>query len=228
MRKMATGGLEAPMTAVEPGSRNLSGITKARLETFSDGVLAIVITLLAFDLRPPEVEAGQTLARALWEQWPSYLAYVLAFAQIGVIWLNHHRLFEQVQVVDGTLLLLNLNLLMWVSLIPFPTALVAEHLRGGGEATSTAVAVFSAVLFLMSIGFTALYAWITHDDRLVHALPPRQAVVAARVRFGLGLAAYGLALGLAFVVPYVALAIHAVSAAYYALDQATFEPPVPS
>src|SRR5262245_43032063 len=216
------------MTAVEPGPHNLSGITKARLETFSDGVLAIVITLLALELRPPEVEAGQTLAQALWEQWPSYLAYVLAFAQIGVIWLNHHRLFEQVRVVDGKLLLLTLNLLVWVSLIPFPTALVAEHLRGGGEATSTAVAVFSGVLFLMSVGFTALYAWITHDDRLVHALPPRHVVIAARVRFGLGLAAYGAAVELAFVSPYAALAIHAVFAAYYGFDQATFDASVPA
>jgi TMEM175 potassium channel family protein len=202
---------------------NLSGITKARLETFSDGVLAIVITLLAFELRPPEVDQGQTLAAALWKQWPSYLAYLLAFAQIGVIWLNHHRLFDQVRVVDGKLLLLNLNLLMWITLIPFPTALVAEHLRGGGGATKTAVAVFSATLFVTSIGFTALYAWITHDDRLVHSLPPRNAVVAARIRFGLGMAAYGLAVGLAFVAPYAALAIHATSAGYYAFDQATLD-----
>ena len=211
------------MTGAEAAPRNLSGITKARLEAFSDGVLAIVITLLAFELRPPEVDEGETLARAVWEQWPSYLAYLLAFAQIGVIWMNHHRMFDQVRVVDGKLLLLNLNLLMWITLIPFPTALVAEHLRGGGEATDTAVAVFSAVLFLTSVAFTALYAWITHDDRLVHSLPRRPAVVAARVRFGLGLAAYGLAVGLAFVVPYAALAIHAVTAAYYAFDQATFD-----
>lgn len=206
-----------------PVPRNLSGITKARLEAFSDGVLAIVITLLAIELRPPEVEDGQTLASALWEQWPSYLAYLLAFAQIGVIWLNHHRLFDQVRVVDGKLLLLNLNLLMWITLIPFPTALVAEHLQEGGEATRTAVAVFSGTLFMTSIGFTALYAWITHDDRLVHSLPPRHAVVAARIRFGVGLAAYGLAVGLAFVVPVAALAIHAVSAGYYAFDQATLD-----
>jgi TMEM175 potassium channel family protein len=201
----------------------LSGITKARLEAFSDGVLAIVITLLAFELRPPDVDRGQTLAAALWEQWPSYLAYLLAFAQIGVIWLNHHRLFDQVRVVDGGLLLLNLNLLMWITLIPFPTTLVAEHLRGGGEATSTAVAVFSATLLITAIGFTALYAWITHDDRLVHSLPPRHAVRASRIRFGMGLAAYALAFGLAFVAPYAALAIHAISAGYYAFDQATLD-----
>jgi TMEM175 potassium channel family protein len=215
-------------TAVRRATRNLSGMTKTRLEAFSDGVLAIVITLLAIELRPPEVEQGQTLAGALWDQWPSYLAYLLAFAQIGVIWLNHHRLFDQVRVVDGKLLLLNLNLLMWITLIPFPTAVVAEHLRDGGEPTKTAVALFSGTLFLTAIGFTALYAWITHDARLVHALPPRPAVVAARIRFGVGLAAYGLAVGVAFVQPYVALAIHALMAAYYAFDQATLDPAGPS
>src|ERR671910_1220440 len=207
-----------------PAAGNVSGITKARLEAFSDGVLAIVITLLAIELRPPEVEERQTLASALWEQWPSYLAYLLAFAQIGVIWLNHHRLFNQVRVVDGKLLLLNLNLLMWITLIPFPTALVAEHLRDGGEATRTAVAVFSATLFVTSIGFTALYAWVPPDDRLVPPLSPPPSVGAGRIRFGLGLAAYGLAVGLSFVVPYAALAIHAVSAGYYAFDQATLNP----
>jgi uncharacterized membrane protein len=208
-----------------PGAaRNQPGITKTRLESFSDGVLAIVITLLAFELAPPEVDQGQTLANALWEQWPSYLAFLLAFAQIGVIWLNHRRLFDQVRVVDGVLLLLNLNLLMWITLIPFPTAVVAEHLRNGGETTETAVALFSGTLFVSAIGFIALFAWITHDDRLVHSLPPRRTVVAARVRFGMGLAAYGLAVGVAFVAPYAALAIHAVTAGYYAFDQATLDP----
>jgi len=65
-----------------PAARNLSGITKSRLEAFSDGVLAIVITLLAIELRPPEVEHGESLAGALWDQWPSYLPFVLARALV--------------------------------------------------------------------------------------------------------------------------------------------------
>ena len=99
-------------------------------------------------------------------------------------------MFDQVQRVDGILLLLTLNLLMWITPIPFPTTLVAEHLRGGGEATKTVVAVFSGVLFMTSIGFTARAAWITHDERLVHVPPPRQRRWSrARMRFGMGLAA---------------------------------------
>jgi uncharacterized membrane protein len=95
-------------------------VTKHRLETFSDGVLAIAITLLVIELRPPELDAGQRLAQALWEQWPSYLAYLVSFLTIGVIWLNHHWIFEQVVQVDGPLLVLNLNLLLWAALLPSP------------------------------------------------------------------------------------------------------------
>jgi uncharacterized membrane protein len=124
-------------------------------------------------------------------------------------------------VVDGPLLVLNLNLLMWIALIPFPTAVVADHLRDGGEAAQTAVALFSGLLLLTAISFTALFVWITHDDRLLGLLPPRPVVRAARIRFGIGLAAYSSALLLAFVAPWVALTIHAAAAAYYLFDQAS-------
>ena len=70
-------------------------MTKTRLEAFSDGVLAIAITLLVIEIRPPELQ-GERLAHALWAQWPSYVAYLVSFLTIGVIWLNHHRIFEQV------------------------------------------------------------------------------------------------------------------------------------
>jgi uncharacterized membrane protein len=73
----------------------------------------------------------------------------VSFLTIGVIWLNHHRVFEQVARVDGPLLLL--NLLLWTALIPFPTAVVAEHLSGAGEAARTASALYSGVLLLMGL-----------------------------------------------------------------------------
>ena len=139
-------------------------VTKTRLEAFSDGVLAIAITLLVIEIRPPEVHEGERLAHALWAQWPSYVAYLVSFVTIGVIWLNHHRVFEPVARVDGPLLLLNLNLLLWTALIPFPTAVVAEHLGDPGEAARTALAVYSGVLLLMGLAFGALFAWITHTD----------------------------------------------------------------
>jgi hypothetical protein len=146
-------------------------VTKSRLEAFSDGVLAIAITLLVIDIRPPELHEGKRLAYALWAQWPSYVAYLVSFLTVGVIWLNHHRMFTQVARVDGPLLLLNLNLLLWTGLIPFPTAVLAEHLGDGGEAARTASALYSGVLLLMSLAFGAV--------RLGHPYRPPAAPAAA-------------------------------------------------
>jgi uncharacterized membrane protein len=203
-------------------------VTKGRLEAFSDGVFAIVITLLAFDLKRPDVGADASLASALWDQWPAYLAYFVGFLQIGVMWLNHHRLFQQVRAVDGVLLVLNLNLLMWVVLVPFPTAVVAEHLRDGGHNATTAMALFSAVLVANAISFVALFSWITHDERITGSLPPPATIRTARIRFGIGLGAYLGAFGLSFVSPVAALVVCGVVALYYAFDQATVASEAPT
>jgi len=194
-------------------------MSKTRLEAFSDGVLAIAITLLVIEIRPPEVHEGESLAHALWTLWPSYLAYLVSFLTIGVIWLNHHRVFEQVARVDGPLLLLNLNLLLWTALIPFPTAVVAENLQAGGEAAETASALYCGVLLLMSLSFGALFTWVTHDARLLHRLPPPEVVRAARLRFMFGLAVYAAAFALSWVSAPLALVLCALMALYYAFDQ---------
>jgi uncharacterized membrane protein len=196
-------------------------VTKNRLEAFSDGVLAIAITLLVIEIHPPELHQGETLAHALLAQWPSYLAYMVSFLTIGVVWLNHHRIFTQVHRVDGPLLVLNLNLLLWTALIPFPTAVVAEYLQAGGELAQTAVALYGAVFLLVGLSFGALFAWVTRDDRLVGQLPPREVVRAARIRFMIGAVAYSLALALAFVSPPLALILQGATALYYAFDQAS-------
>jgi uncharacterized membrane protein len=76
-------------------------VTKARLEAFSDGVFAIVITLLVIEIRPPHLDPGETLADGLGELWPNYVGYALSFLILGVMWLNHHRIFEPVQQVEA-------------------------------------------------------------------------------------------------------------------------------
>jgi len=194
-------------------------MSKTRLEAFSDGVLAIAITLLVIEIRPPELHQGESLAHALWTLWPSYLAYLVSFLTIGVIWLNHHGIFQQVVRVDGPLLVLNLNLLLWTALIPFPTAVVAENLAAGGEAARTAAAVYSGVLLLMGFAFGALFTWVTHDDRLLHRLPPPRIVRAARLRFMVGLVVYLVALALAWVSAPASLVLSGLMALYYAFDQ---------
>jgi TMEM175 potassium channel family protein len=198
-------------------------VGKARLEAFSDGVLAIAITLLVIEIQPPAHEPGVSLASALWDQWPSYVAYVVSFMQIGVIWLNHHRIFQTVRAVDGTLLLLNLLLLMCVAFIPFPTAVVADNLQEGGSDASTAMALYGGVMLLTALSFVALYSWITHDERIAGTLPPRRTLRAARLRFSLGLLAYTVAFLLSWVSAPLALALHAAMALYYAFDQASIQ-----
>jgi uncharacterized membrane protein len=203
------------------GARTVGTVTTTRLEAFSDGVLAIAITLLVIEIRPPELHQGERLAHALWAQWPSYVAYLVSFLTIGVIWLNHHRVFAQVARVDGPLLLLNLNLLLWTGLIPFPTAVVAEHLRDGGEAARTAAALYSGLLLVTGLAFGALFAWVTHTDRLLHRLPPPGVVRAARLRFMVGVVVYAAALALSWVSAPLALALCGLMALYYAFDQAS-------
>ncbi len=154
-------------------------LTKNRLEAFSDGVFAIVITLLVIEIRPPELEGGESLAHALWEQWPHYLGYVLSFLVLGVMWLNHHRILEPARRVDGVVLVLNLNLLLWAVLIPFPTAVVADFLRDGGADAETAVALYGGVILMAAIGFTALFVGITRRR-------DRRRVAAARGRCACG------------------------------------------
>jgi uncharacterized membrane protein len=196
-------------------------VTKNRLEAFSDGVFAIAITLLVIDIRAPELHQGERLSHALWALWPSYVGYLVSFMTIGVIWLNHHRFFGQVLRVDGPLLVLNLNLLLWTALIPFPTAVVAKNLEGGGEPARTAAALYAGVLLLMGIAFAGIFAWVTHDDRLLHRLPPPEVVRATRRRFMAGLVVYAAAFALSWVSAPLSVAMCALMALYYAFDQAT-------
>jgi uncharacterized membrane protein len=98
-------------------------MTRNRLEAFSDGVIAILITIMVLDLKTP---AG-TNAVALRETWPIFFCYVLSYIYLGIYWSNHHHLFQLVQRVDGRVLWANLHLLFWLSLIPFVTAWMGEH-----------------------------------------------------------------------------------------------------
>jgi uncharacterized membrane protein len=195
-------------------------LTKNRLEAFSDGVFAIAITLLVIEIHPPTLAEGESLAHGLWEQWPNYLGYLLSFLVLGVMWLNHHRIFEPAKRIDGIVLVLNLNLLLWAVLIPFPTAVVADFLRDGGSDAETAVALYGGVILLAAISFTALFIGITRTS-ILDELPPPEVVRAARMRFGLGVGVYAVAFGLSWLSPALSLAAHGTMAAYYHTEQSS-------
>ena len=117
-----------------------------RLEAFSDGVLAIAITLLVLEIKiePPGFEH---LWRALADEWPSYLAYVTSFLTIGAVWIAHHALFVRLSAIDPVLLRLNILLLMVVSFLPFPTRLFADYI-GEDRPERVAATIYGIILLL--------------------------------------------------------------------------------
>ena len=133
----------------------------SRLETFSDGVFAIAITLLILDVRVPHVE--HDLGRALLALWPNYVGYVVSFLTIGVLWINHHRMFRLIRRTDHVFLVLNTLFLMVVAFVPFPTAVVAEYIRVPTERTVAAVA-YGMTGIALAVMFNALWRYAAARD----------------------------------------------------------------
>jgi uncharacterized membrane protein len=186
-----------------------------RAEAFSDGVFAVAITLLVLELLP--IGSGMLTPEVLLHAWPEYFAYVVSFLTIGIMWLNHHTIMAHVNRVDRPLLVLNLLLLMGIVAIPFPTALVAEHLleEGGTAATVT----YGIVMIAISAGFDGVWVYVvTHARSLGAALPP-SALRRSVPGFTLGGVAYGAGtLIAAFWSPVAALVIFGLLAVYYLFE----------
>lgn len=192
----------------------------SRAEAFSDGVFAVAITLLVLDLKVPL--HGHVLSGLL-NQWPTYLAYVESFLTIGIMWLNHHTIFNHVVQVDRTLLLLNLVLLMIVALVPFPTALLGDALAPSlhfsvADRRAAGVA-YGLVMIAMSIGFSAVWGYLVKHPQLLDQKLAPHIVRKSLPRFVFGLAAYGAATLIALAQPLVALILFGLIATYYAFEQ---------
>src|ERR1022692_2340400 len=148
-----------------------------RAEAFSDGVFAVAITVLVFGLLP--IGTGSHVTKALLRAWPQYVAYVVSFLTIGIMWLNHHTLMAQMRRVNRPLLVLNLLLLMGVVAVPFPTALVADHLTGSQAAGGPAATVtYGLVMIAISVAFSAMWLYVgNHASEVAHRPdrpPPRR------------------------------------------------------
>ena len=184
----------------------------ARLEAFSDGVLAIAITLLILDVRVDQAP-GETLATALRHALPQVLAYAASFLQIGIMWANHHALFQIVDRVDQLLLLFNLLLLGCISFLPFPTTLVAEHTSGPDA--RTAMLLYGATLTACAVAFNLIW-W--HASRRLLATGANAAFRRdVSIRYLAGLAGYLAATLFALVRPWLTLAATAVLALVFIL-----------
>jgi uncharacterized membrane protein len=161
-----------------------------RLEAFSDGVLAIVITLLILDVKVP-VGAEGHLGSALAHQWPQYAAYLTSFFVVGIIWLNHHATVALLARTDHPLLVLNLLLLLPVSVLPWPTAVLAEYLRDGTAGDQrVAVVLYGLANCAMALAFNVLWHYIVRHPELRKADVSVELLAVRNRRYNVGLVFY--------------------------------------
>jgi uncharacterized membrane protein len=197
-------------------------VDRGRLEAFSDGVIAVAITLLALNL-VVEGPGHGPLLKQLAHHGPAFLAYLISFLTIGIIWVNHHALVMSIKAVDRMLLFLNLVLLMFVVAIPFATATVADYLSVPSKDTPVATMLYGGVFLGMSVGFSAIFEWTLHGQRVYQPLPVDQHW-AARRRFGSGGLVYAVAIVIALFSAITSFAIIGLVAVYYIFER-TPSPP---
>ncbi len=190
-------------------------MNKARVEALSDGVLAIAITLLVLTISEPTDYAH--LGAELGERWPSLAAYAVSFAIIGIMWINHHSVFAQLERLDRPLLYLNLLLLMTIAFLPYPTGVLGQALRRG-EGARTAAVFYSVAMAVTACAWGALWLYASTGRRLLAPSFPESERRIASLMFTSGTVAYGLSIVVALVNAYACLAFHAALAVYYAFD----------
>jgi uncharacterized membrane protein len=180
-----------------------------RLEAFSDGVFAIAITLLALELKVPHFEGSErvtsaALAAGLLHLWPSYFAFATSFFTVLIMWVHHHVIFKLVRCTDIPLLFANGFLLMLVTLVPFPTAVVAEYLRT--PAAAAACTFYAGFFVLISLGFWILL-WAAFRTRVVDPEASPAAIQRLRRSYALGPPCYLAAAAAGPFSPWLAMGI---------------------
>ena len=190
----------------------MSGVvlSTSRLETFSDGVFAIAITLLVLDLAVA-ADARRHLLRALFDLWPSYLAYITSFFMIGLVWMGHHLIVRISTGVDRRLLKINLALLFVVAFLPFPTRLLGEFIRDR-DAEQVAAVFYGFWLLLISVTLAGMWSYISGKRRLLPDDFSQARIDHISRIFRPNIALYGFAIVLALILPQIAAALFLIIA----------------
>jgi uncharacterized membrane protein len=187
-----------------------------RVESFSDGVIAIAITLLILEIKIPEPDeiTSVSLFIKLLDLWPSFLAFVTSFATILVMWVNHHRVFRLVRTTDYPFLYWNGFLLLTISFVRFPTALLAGHLTSPEAATATAV--YAGTNVVIALAFSGVWGHLRKHPRLLFATADPDELEGISRQYCFGPLLYLIAFGVAFVSPAASIAACLALAIFFA------------
>lgn len=183
-----------------------------RVEAFSDGVLAVIITIMVLELRPPSGTDLHALVAAL----PAVATYALSFVFIGIYWNNHHHMLRASRGVDGLAMWANLNLLFWLSLVPFSTAWLGRNPLASGPTT-----LYSLVFFLDAVAYTLLQRALLNVNGTE---APFAKAVASDAKGKLSLVLYLIAIALSFFYPLASDAILLAVAVMWLVPDRRFEP----
>ena len=187
-----------------------------RIEAFSDGVIAIVVTLLILEIRIPEIHQLTNAAAlsALIPVIPKLISFAVSFITVAIFWVNHHHFFHPIEKSDGELLWFNNHLLFWLTVIPFVTAFIGDY-----PTIPLIVALYGFVLFMAALAFTLMSYHVFFRCEL---LPERISMATRKKQFKrslFGVFLYGSSVIVAFIHPYLALAIFAIVPIYFFLPQ---------
>lgn len=188
-----------------------------RVEAFSDGVFAIAITLLVLDIKVPRLESLEEggLLEALRRQWPSYLAFGSSFLTILIMWINHHNLMKVIRRIDHNFLLLNGLLLMWITLLPFPTSLISEHLLDSEGWLATAI--YAGLSLMIAIFYNVVWFYAVKGGRLLDGGSNNSLAGSISRRYMFGPLLYLVAFALAFLSPLASIGICIGLAIFFAI-----------
>ncbi len=197
--------------------KNFNGIKRTeRIEAFSDGVFAIAITLLILSVAVPELSTQEILKGQLIPHlislWPKFLSYIISFSVIGIFWVGHHIMFGYIKRSDRVLMWLNIILLMIISFIPFPAALMGEY---GKEQIS--IIIYGGTLVLAGLAFKLLWMYASYNHRLIDKnLDPSIIAIGSKAILVAPLV-YGIAIGVSFINPLISILIYILVPLLYIL-----------
>ncbi|HRY97890.1 MAG TPA: TMEM175 family protein [Bacteroidales bacterium] len=192
--------------------------SKSRVEAFSDGIFAIIITLLVLEIKVPHISehhSAQNLSYALSGLLPKFIGWLISFFTVAVIWVNHHRIFKQIKQIDQGIFWLNALLLLWTSFIPFPTAVLGDY-----PGNIASIVLYGAVMSLMALSFFLLRLYLIRKKGLLEESTDLMSFRTGTMYSLLfGPVAYLTGVGLGFIHPYFAFGIFLGIPLYFVFSQ---------